>query len=89
MWANYHTHCDYCDGKSPMQDYVDQAKELGMMSMWLLIACAGTIRYEWCMRRSDEEYINAVNEIRKTEHSTEVNRTGSRLHTDVTSRKSQ
>jgi histidinol-phosphatase (PHP family) len=73
MWANFHTHCDYCDGKSPMQDYVDQAKELGMMSIGFSSHAPVPFDTKWCMKSERlEEYINAVNEIKKTEKSTEV-----------------
>lgn len=64
MWANFHTHCDYCDGKSPMQDYVDQARQLGMMSIGFSSHAPVPFDTKWCMKEERlEEYIKAVDSI--------------------------
>lgn len=73
MWANFHTHCDYCDGKGPMQDYVDQAKQLGMISLGLSSHAPVPFNTTWCMKPERlDDYIKAIDEIKKAEGSLQI-----------------
>ncbi len=33
IWTNYHTHCNYCDGKGPASDYLEQATQRGLAAL--------------------------------------------------------
>lgn len=73
MWANFHTHCDYCDGKGPMQDYVEHAKQLGMMSIGFSSHAPVPFDTTWCMKEERlDEYIRAVDKINKIESNIDV-----------------
>jgi histidinol-phosphatase (PHP family) len=73
MWANYHTHSDYCDGKGSIQDYVDQAKLLGMTSIGLSSHAPVPFETKWCMRGEMlDDYINVLKQLKHSEKDIEV-----------------
>lgn len=65
MWANFHTHCDYCDGKGTLQEYVDQAKQVGMMSLGFSSHAPVPFDTKWCMKAEHfDEYREKVAALR-------------------------
>lgn len=73
MWANFHTHCDYCDGKGPMQDYVDQAKQLGMISLGISSHAPVPFDTKWCMKPERlDDYLKTIAEIKEAEDSLQI-----------------
>jgi len=52
-------HSTYCDGKSELMDYVDQAKKLNMMSIGFSSHAPVPFPTKWCMKaeRFDEYFI--------------------------------
>jgi histidinol-phosphatase (PHP family) len=66
MWANFHTHCDYCDGKGPMQDYVDKAKQLEMLSLGFSSHAPVPFDTKWCMKAERlDEYSETISALKK------------------------
>jgi histidinol-phosphatase (PHP family) len=73
MWANFHTHCDYCDGKGTLQDYVDQAKHLGMLSLGFSSHAPVPFDTKWCMKPERlDDYISTITSIRDASASIEL-----------------
>jgi histidinol-phosphatase (PHP family) len=73
MWVNYHTHCNYCDGKSPMQEYVDEAERLNLLSIGFSSHAPIPFDTKWCMKSQRlEEYIQDIETIRKTKPLAEI-----------------
>jgi histidinol-phosphatase (PHP family) len=50
MWANYHTHTAYCDGKTPVTDCVRQALALNMVSLGISSHAPLPFDCKWCMK---------------------------------------
>ena len=73
MWANFHTHCDYCDGKGSMQEYVDQAKQLGMLSLGFSSHAPVPFDTKWCMKAERfEEYTSAVETLKQARSGLDI-----------------
>lgn len=67
MWSNFHTHSDYCDGKGPLQDYIDKSKELNMMSLGFSSHAPVPFNTKWCMRSERlPEYIDAIARLKRS-----------------------
>ena len=49
MWANFHTHSNYCDGKGLLDEYVAQAISLGMLSLGFSSHAPLPFESSWCM----------------------------------------
>src|SRR5688572_24421442 len=65
MWANFHMHCNYCDGKGELTDYVEEAKKLSMLSVGFSSHAPVPFPTKWCMK-SDRlpDYLEAIEKIR-------------------------
>jgi histidinol-phosphatase (PHP family) len=50
MWSNFHMHCNYCDGKAEMIEYVQQAKSMGMLSIGFSSHAPVNFPCLWCMK---------------------------------------
>lgn len=73
MWANFHTHCDYCDGKGSMQDYVDQAKQLGMLSLGFSSHAPVPFDTKWCMKAEHfDEYTKSIEALKQAATSIDI-----------------
>ena len=49
MWANFHTHSNYCDGKGELMEYAQRARELGMISIGMSSHAPLPIPTPWAM----------------------------------------
>ena len=47
--TNYHTHCDFCDGKAPMEMFVQEAIKQGMTSYGVSSHAPFPFPNEWCL----------------------------------------
>lgn len=73
MWANFHTHSDYCDGKGPLQDYIDKAKSLGMSTLGFSSHAPVPFDTKWCMKSERlGGYINEIERIKRSEPEIEL-----------------
>src|SRR5688500_16801497 len=69
MWSNFHMHSTYCDGKSEIMDYVDEARKLNMISIGFSSHAAVSLPTKWCLKAEDlGAYLAAIRTI-KSSHS--------------------
>lgn len=68
MWANFHTHSNYCDGKGELMDYVGQAKELGLISLGFSSHAPVPFPTNWTMKA--DQFANYISSIEKLKQST-------------------
>ena len=67
MWSNFHMHSTYCDGKSEIMDYVDEARKLNMISIGFSSHAPVPFPTKWCMRAGDlGEYLAAIQKIKSS-----------------------
>jgi histidinol-phosphatase (PHP family) len=65
MWTNFHTHSNYCDGKGELMDYVDEAKQLNMLSLGFSSHAPVPFPTKWCMKGEMlPAYLNAIDTIK-------------------------
>ena len=50
MWANFHTHSNYCDGKGPLKDYLEAAKKAGIGHIGFSSHAPVPFPCKWCMK---------------------------------------
>lgn len=63
MWANFHTHSDFCDGKAPLQEYLQQP----LISLGFSSHAPLPFQSPWCMKPHDlERYFNEINQLKAT-----------------------
>jgi histidinol-phosphatase (PHP family) len=69
MWANFHTHTSYCDGKTSVHDCVQQAQALNMTSLGISSHAPLPFDCKWCMKsESLDAYLKDIDNARQ--HST-------------------
>jgi len=66
MWANFHTHTSYCDGKTSVHDCVQQAQALNMASLGISSHAPLPFDCKWCMK-SDSlgAYLKDIDDARR------------------------
>ena len=66
-------HSTYCDGKSELMDYVDQARKLNMISIGFSSHAPVPFPTKWCMKaeRFDDYLIN-IEKIKKLNSFIEI-----------------
>lgn len=73
MWANFHTHSNYCDGKGELTDYVQEAKKLNMMSLGFSSHAPIPFSTQWCMKYERfADYLNALEIIKKSNPEVDI-----------------
>lgn len=64
MWANFHTHSHYCDGKSKFNEYL---KKGGMISLGFSSHAPLPFVRPWCMKPENfKQYLKDLEELKKT-----------------------
>lgn len=63
MWSNFHSHNNYCDGKGELNDYVQTAQRLGMVSLGFSSHAPVPFTTQWCMKY--ERLLDYFDEIQK------------------------
>ncbi|MBY0432760.1 MAG: histidinol-phosphatase [Cyclobacteriaceae bacterium] len=73
MWANYHCHSIFCDGKNSIHDIVTMARQLGMHSIGVSSHAPLPFPSSWCMK-SDQlnAYLQVIERDKSKPGSTEV-----------------
>ncbi|HEY9006315.1 MAG TPA: histidinol-phosphatase [Ohtaekwangia sp.] len=65
MWSNFHTHSNYCDGKSPIEDVVRKAEALNMISLGISSHAPVPFPCQWCMKPDAlENYLRELNVLK-------------------------
>lgn len=66
MKTNYHTHCNYCDGKGELKEYVLEAINRGFTSLGFSSHAPLKEDSDWTMRESDlNSYLKKVEELKE------------------------
>jgi len=65
-WTNYHGHCDYCDGKGRIEDYVTKALELNMAAIGISSHAPVPFTTDWTMPGDKlQSYLQEVDELKE------------------------
>jgi histidinol-phosphatase (PHP family) len=65
MWANFHTHTNYCDGKTSVAELYDEAVRNGMLSIGISSHAPLPFERAWAMKASElDSYIGDINAVR-------------------------
>src|SRR5688572_8825343 len=66
-------HTTYCDGKSEMMDYVDEARKLNMVSIGFSSHAPVPFPTKWCMKAERfDEYINDIENIKRSNPGADI-----------------
>jgi histidinol-phosphatase (PHP family) len=66
MWSNYHSHCNYCDGKGALRDYATKAKSLGFESIGFSSHAPVPFELTWAMKKEDvPKYLAEIESVKK------------------------
>ncbi|HEY0655344.1 MAG TPA: histidinol-phosphatase [Chryseosolibacter sp.] len=67
MWSNYHSHCNYCDGKGQLADYAAKAESVGMKSIGFSSHAPVPFDLTWAMSMADlQSYLSEIEALQKT-----------------------
>ncbi len=67
MWTNFHTHSNYCDGKSPLAEIVHSAEGRHMVSLGFSSHAPIPFDCKWCMKAGAlENYLYEIKELKKS-----------------------
>ncbi len=73
MWSNLHTHSNYCDGKSSLDDVVASAILKNMMSLGFSSHAPLPFHSPWCMKKENLlSYLQEINVLMKSNTKTQV-----------------
>ena len=60
-------HSNFCDGKSELVDYVQEARKLGMISIGFSSHAPVPFATKWCMKSDRlDDYINEIDVIKRS-----------------------
>ena len=64
--TNYHTHCDFCDGKGAAIDYLNQAKQRGLKVLGYSSHSPLPFENDFAVANEAlDDYITTINDIKK------------------------
>lgn len=67
MWANFHTHSKYCDGKGELTEYVEHARALGMKCIGFSSHAPIPFPTQWTMKTERfADYLAEIDNIQST-----------------------
>lgn len=73
MWANFHTHCEYCDGKGVFQDYLEAAQRERVGVLGFSSHAPVPFESPWCMKGQRlEHYLSDINDLRQRNTPVEI-----------------
>jgi histidinol-phosphatase (PHP family) len=73
MWANFHTHSNFCDGKGVMEDYVRSARDNGLISLGFSSHAPVPFPCHWCLKADDfNQYLQSINALAQTGNDLEI-----------------
>jgi histidinol-phosphatase (PHP family) len=73
MWLNFHTHSNFCDGKSTLEEIAEKAKSLKMK--WLGFSSHAPLPFDcpWSMKAENlDEYLNTIITLKKSNSDLEI-----------------
>ncbi|HET7180550.1 MAG TPA: histidinol-phosphatase [Chryseosolibacter sp.] len=73
MWSNYHSHNLYCDGKSTLPEYLDEARATGVASLGFSSHAPLPFPCKWCMREDKlRSYIREIDKLKRAANGIEI-----------------
>ena len=64
--TNYHSHCSFCDGRAPLEDFVRTAIDMGFTSYGISSHAPLPFPTRWTMKKEDvEAYLKEANDLKK------------------------
>jgi histidinol-phosphatase (PHP family) len=73
MWANYHCHTHYCDGKNSVADHVEAAVQQQVTSLGISSHAPLPFPSKWCMKRHDlEQYLLDIETVKRADRRLEI-----------------
>ena len=73
VWSNYHTHNNFCDGKSESVNYVTKALELNMNSLGFSSHAPLPFDCKWCMKpEAFTEYLKLISSLKDDTNGLEI-----------------
>ncbi|MBI1767499.1 MAG: histidinol-phosphatase [Bacteroidetes bacterium] len=72
-WFNFHTHSNYCDGKSSLSEIVEHAKKVNVTSLGFSSHAPLPFESKWCMKKeSFHKYIDEIQSLKHLPHRIEI-----------------
>lgn len=66
MWANFHMHCNFCDGSDPIQSYADVAVSSGVLSLGFSSHAPLPFDCKWCMQEEKlSRYLDEIQSLKQ------------------------
>lgn len=73
MWSNYHTHTNYCDGKSSLSECIQRALEQHVVSLGFSSHAPLPFNCKWCMKREQlEHYLAELEQFKKENKNIDI-----------------
>lgn len=73
MWSNFHTHSNFCDGKSSIEEQVQKAKSFSMKSLGLSSHAPIPFDCKWCMKKERlSEYLQTIHQVKQNNSGLQV-----------------
>jgi histidinol-phosphatase (PHP family) len=73
MWANFHTHSNYCDGKSTFTEHIQKAKQLDVKALGFSSHAPVPFDCLWCMKSNAlNDYVATIQKLKSESNSIEI-----------------
>ena len=73
MWANFHSHSKYCDGKGELREYLESAKKNNVFSIGFSSHAPVPFECKWTMRKEEfPGYSNEISRLRNDNPEIEI-----------------
>jgi histidinol-phosphatase (PHP family) len=73
MWANYHTHSNYCDGKSTFDQHIEKAKQLHLKALGFSSHAPVPFECLWCMKANRlDNYLTSIQNLKSHSQAIEI-----------------
>jgi histidinol-phosphatase (PHP family) len=73
MWSNFHSHCNYCDGKQTLPEYLEAARKFGFTSIGFSSHAPVPFECKWCMKEEDlKSYLSDIESLRSEHEQVEI-----------------
>ncbi len=73
MWPNLHTHSNFCDGKSTLEENIQKAKHLHLKSLGFSSHAPIPFNCKWCMKKEDFEiYLQSIEVLKRNTKEVEL-----------------
>ena len=73
MWSNFHTHSNFCDGKSTLEAHIQKANDLKLKSLGFSSHAPVPFNCPWCMKPEKlAEYLQAIKKLKASTSGVEI-----------------